>query len=594
MPSARSNPRRKKRAAPARRRPRVPRYPHGEVASTYARHVVTGKILACKWVRLACQRHLTDLTRRDWPYRFDKQKAERACKFIELLPHTKGRWAAKQERLILQPWQCFIVCSLFGWVHKQTGYRRFREAYCEIPRKNGKSLFAAGIGHIMFCDDDEYGAEVYSGATSEKQAWEIFRPARLMALRTPDLQEEYGVTVNASNLAILDNGSRFEPVIGSPGDGASPSCALIDEYHEHQRDDLYDTMTTGMGSREQPLTLIVTTAGTNLAGPCYFKRAEVCKILEGVEQDERIFALIYTIDEADDWTSEVALRKANPNYDISVSAEYLHDRLRGAMRTAIRQNPFKTKHLNIWCGAMNAWMDMQQWAKAPPRKSLDELVGRRCFAGLDLASKVDIAALVLLFPPEGDDPLWHVHGRYYLPEEVIEDHEGSNVSHYDAWAKQGYLTLTPGNAIDDEYIEADIKDLSSRFTMQHIAFDPWNAQSLVNRLQKEFPIKRLPDGTQGSVLVEVRATVQHYSEPMKEAEKLVRKKLLAHGHCPLLTWMASNVVARADKKDNIYPVKELPENKIDGIVALIMALNRAIMKPPKKTSVYEKRGLTTV
>lgn len=255
---------------------------------------MAGKVLACKWVKLACRRQLKDLARQGkkaFPYRFEPEKAERICRFIELLPHTKGKWAAKRELLRLSPWQKFILTTLFGWIRTKDGLRRFREAYIEVPRKNGKSIKAAGVGLYCLSADDEHGAEVYSGATSEKQAWEIFRPARLMAKRTPDLCERFGIEVNASTLAIPENGSRFEPLIGSPGDGASPSCVLIDEYHEHDSDELYDAMVTGMGAREQPITFIITTAGSNMAGPCYIKRGQVVNVLscqKGFEDEESL------------------------------------------------------------------------------------------------------------------------------------------------------------------------------------------------------------------------------------------------------------------------------------------------------------------
>jgi len=562
-----------------------PKTPHVDSALAYCKAVLAGKILACKWVRLACQRHLDDLKKKDWPYKFDKGKADRACKFIELLPHTKGEWASQKETITLQPWQCFIVCSIFGWVEKKGGYRRFREAMCEIPRKNGKSLTAAAIGLYLFAGDGEFGSEIYSGATSEKQAWEIFRPAQLIAKRTPDLCEAYGITVNAGSLTILNNGSRFEPLIGNPGDGASPSCALIDEYHEHPTPALYDTMVTGMGARRQPLTLIVTTAGNNLSGPCYMKRSEVCKALEGTIQNDRLFGLIYTIDDDDAWDSEEALRKANPNFGVSVLGDYLLDRQCNARQTALLQNPFKTKHLNIWVGAYQAWMNMLKWQECGklPRKPLAELAGRTCFLGLDLASKIDIAALVALFPPTSEDPLWHVHGRYYLPEAAIEERRGANVSHYEAWEKQGLLTLTPGEVLDFEFVKEDLRWFSSQFAVKEVPFDPWQATQLANEMLGE-----------GATMVEFRPTVAHFSEPMKELEKLVMQKLLAHGGCPILTWMMSNVVARADKKDNIFPVKEVMDNKIDGVVAALMALGRAIMQPAPVRSVYEDRGVMMI
>ena len=551
---------------------------HIEGANSYINGVLSGTIPANKHIKQACQRQLDDLKRQGtdaFPYIFNPlmvdsdgveyQPAERICKLIELFPHTKGKWAAKQEVITLEPWQQFNLTTLFGWVHRETGLRRFREAYEEIPRKNGKSLLAAGIGHYMFAYDGEHGAEVYSGATTEKQAWEVFRPARLMAKRSADYCESRGIMVNASNMAIIENGSRFEPLIGTPGDGASPSCAIVDEYHEHATDELVETMETGMGAREQPLLFIITTAGSNMSGPCYLKRDYAIKVLSGQFVNEQMFVLVYGLDDGDDWTTEESLRKANPNYGVSVGADYLLARQQVAMQSAVRQNAFKTKHLNMWVGARNVWMNMQAWAAQPPRRSEEELAGRPCIAALDLASKIDVAALVLLFPPVEGDPHWHVHSRFYLPEDAVEEKAASNYSHYDAWAKQGLITLTPGAVIDYDEIMDDLREISTRFDVKEVPFDPWQATQLATIMLKE-----------GAPMVEMGATVRNFSEPMKQLEALVLSGLLAHGNNPVLDWMASNVTAKLDKKDNIYPTKDLPENKIDGIVALIMAIARAI------------------
>lgn len=257
-------------------------YPNVNAANQYARNVVRGKIPACQFVLQACQRHIDDMAQeksRKFRYRFDKDMAEKAAKFIQLLPHTKGEWAFKRMPITLEPWQLFIICCAFGWVQKGTRLRRFREVYTEIPRKNGKSAISAGVALYCFTCDNEFGAEVYSGATTEKQAWEVFRPARLMCKRTPLLVEAFGIEVNASNLNRPEDGARFEPLIGNPGDGASPHCAIVDEYHEHQTDSLYTTMLTGMGARRQPLMWAITTAGYNIEGPCYDKRREVIEML---------------------------------------------------------------------------------------------------------------------------------------------------------------------------------------------------------------------------------------------------------------------------------------------------------------------------
>ena len=311
---------------------------YAAIADQYARDVAEGRIVACKWVRLACQRHLRDLERQDsegfpflWnPELRDEQRgrmyrpAQRVCGFAELMPHIKGDWAAKGLRIQLEPWQVFILASIFGWVHATTGKRRFRKADVYVPRKNAKSTIASVVGLYMLAFDGEYGAEVYSGATSRDQALEVFGPARKMAIANADYRAQFGVIPNASNLAVLDTYSRFEPLIGKPGDGASPSCAIVDEYHEHSTSELYDTMWTGMGARSQPLLLMITTAGSNIGGPCFAHQVQLQKLLEATDYvDERRFGVIYTIDKGDDWTDPAVLAKANPNLGVSIDPEKL-------------------------------------------------------------------------------------------------------------------------------------------------------------------------------------------------------------------------------------------------------------------------------
>lgn len=552
---------------------------HIAAMNGYVRDVLSGDIPACKWIILACERHLRDLDlskRSDWPYKFDSAKAERFCRFFEMLPHVKGRWAAGiAKTLKLEPWQCFFVGSIFGWINKKTGLRRFRKARLYVPRKNGKSSTAAPIGLYMFAMDGEPGAEVYSGATSEKQAWEVFGPARQMAIKTEDLAEELGIEVNAKTLVRLSDMSKFEPMIGKPGDGASPHCSIADEYHEHATDEQLATMETGMGARDQPLSLVISTAGDNVAGPCRDDWLECQKILERVLEDERTFALIYTIDVEDDWTSEAALRKANPNYDVSVSGEFLLDAQRQAINNPRKQGHFKTKHLNLWVQARDAYINMQRWAGCyDPALTLDDMAGRSCLVGMDLASKVDIAALELLFPL--DNGVFARFGKYYLPEATVDLPENQ---HYRAWRDTGLLTVTDGNIIDFGLIKDDILDICSRFTVTDLAYDPHQATMLVTELMNE----NVP-------VIEFRPTVLNFSEPMKQIEALIREQKLKHDGDPVMTWAMSNVVAKVDAKDNVYPRKERAENKIDPFVALCMAMGRAMLGGPQG-SVYDSRGL---
>jgi phage terminase large subunit-like protein len=354
-------------------------------------------------------------------------------------------------------------------------------------------------------------------------------------------------------------------VIGKPGDGASPSCAIVDEYHEHDTDDLYETMASGMGAREQPLIFVITTAGYNIGGPCYQMRLDVGKVLRGEDENDELFAVVYSIDEGDDWTGDLALRKANPNLGVSVNEEYLRAEQRLAVLTSRRQNTFKTKHLNIWVSARSGFFNIEAWRRCEePGLSLAQFARERAWIGLDLAAKRDIAAAVLLFRREIDGvPHYYVFGRYYLPEAAI--HEGPNARKYEDWESCGHLIATNGNVTDYDRIEDDLRDDARTFQLVDVAFDKFHATQLVGHLLDE-----------GFPMLEVGATVLNFSEPMKELEALILDGRIHHDGNPALLWMMSNVVAKYDAKDNVFPRKERDEFKIDGPVALIMALNRAM------------------
>ncbi len=549
--------------------------PHVTLGEKYAREVLSGKIDASKWVRLACERHFRDKQRKDWVYKFEAKQAERVAKFCELFPHTKGKWAARSEPFELQPWQCFVILSIFGWIHKsgpKKGKRRFTRAMLLVPRKNGKSDLAARIGLYMFAADGEFGAEVYSGATSEDQAWEVFRPARLMADRTKAFQEHFGVGVMRSNLHIVQNGSRFEPVIGRPGDGASPSCAIIDEYHEHLDDTLFDSMETGMAAREQPLTLIITTAGDNLSGPCFAIKGDLEKILEGTTENEKFWGIQYSMDDADEWTSPEALKKANPNWGISVDAERILIQKDEAIRNSRKQGNFVTKHGNRWVGARQAFFNMHAWQECTvPKLRIEDCKGCRLFVGLDLASTRDLAAAPRLF--ELESGYFALFGSFYCPESSLNG--GAN-PHYSGWARDGFLTVTDGNMIDYRRIEDDLFELHRYYGITELAFDPAYAQRTVQGLMAE-----------GIPCVEVRPTVLNFSAAMKHLDGLMMSEMIKHPDDPCFAWQFSNVVSKTDVKDNVFPAKERAEAKIDGPVATIMAMSRILayqFEPPAEVS----------
>lgn len=553
----------------------------GDIATRYAREVVEGRIPSCKWHRLACQRHLNDLERIGQPgftYVYNPEltdskgkayrPAERICRFAELMPHIKGDWAARGLLIELRDWQIFILAVGFGWVNETTGKRRFRIIDLFVPRKNAKSTLASVIGNYMLAVDDEFGAEVYSGATSQDQAMEVFRPALLMARATPRFLAQFGVTVNASNLSVAETNSKFEPVIGKPGDGASPSCAIVDEYHEHKTPDLYDTMQTGMGARSQPLMLVITTAGSDISGPCYLHQAELQKILEGLVENDQRFGIIFTIDEDDEWTSEAALIKANPNYGVSVDAEFLRLQQRDAQADPRRQNVFKTKHLNIWVQAASPWLNLYHLQQgADTAITLDQFHGEECIVGLDLASKQDIASAVFEFQRQVDGQThYYTISRNYVPQTAVDKPENA---HYQGWVNSGHLIVTPGNMIDLEQIQEDLFTAAETVVIREVVKDQWGGQQLGANL-----------AAQGFTVVDLPQQVRYLSEPMKDLQALVDAGRFHHDGNPCYVWQLSNVEVKPDRNENIFPRKLRAQNKIDAAVATIVAHHRAMHASP--------------
>lgn len=569
------------------------------VATQYARDVVSGEIPSCRWQRLACERHLRDLERdaASWRYTWNPEiqapdeldahgrvqnpgkvyrPADRACFFVELMPHVKGDWAARRERLLLGAWQIFVIASIFGWVDRETNKRRFRVADLFVPRKNAKSTMAAAIGLYMLTADNEYGAEVYSGATTEDQAGEVFEPAKRMAEATPEFCQRFGVVVRASNISVAAKNSKFEPIIGKPGDGASPSCGIVDEYHEHPSEDLYDTIKTGMLARSQPLLLMITTAGDDVSGPCYAHQEELQSILEGTIEDERRFGIIFGIDivteregaigqTGDDWTTEAALIKANPNYGVSIDRDTMLADQAEALRNPRKQATFQTKHLNMWVGSSSPWLNLLEWrALGDKSLSIDQFRGEPVWPGLDLANVVDIAGYCKVFRRElaGLDH-YYAFWRFYLPEARIDDPENK---HYQGWKREGYITATPGNMLDQALIEQDILADQALFRMSEIGIDAWGAPGISANMQNA-----------GLTVIAVPQNVAHLSGPMKFIDGLVQSKRLHHCGDPVATWGVSNVSVKPDRNENWFPRRTAKKKKIDPALMLIIAMSRAML-----------------
>jgi phage terminase large subunit-like protein len=538
--------------------------------------VKAGTIPACKFVKQAVERQRRNL--RTWatsgPYLFDEEEAGEWCEFAEELPHIKGPLAGQNIRL--EGWQCFILTTVFGWRKRSTGTRRFRRVYIEVPRGNAKSTLSSGVGLKAAFADGEGGAEVYSAATTRDQARIVFKDAQAMARRRPELCRELGVEVLAHDIVQSSTASKFTALASDSNslDGLNIHFAAVDELHAHKTREVYDVLETGTGKRPQSMLWSITTAGSDRAGICYELRTYTTKVLSGVIEDESHFGIIYTIDDGDDWTDETSWRKANPNWGVSVQPDVVAQLAAKAMQMPAAQANFKTKHLDVWVNADQAWMDMRAWDRcADADLTLEQFAGETCYVGLDLASKTDIAARVVVFPKVIDGQAhYYLFGRYFLPEQAIDD--GRN-SQYRGWATQDLVTVTPGDVLDFQAVEDDVLAISSAHQVAEVAYDPWQATQLAQRLQAN-----------GATTVEFRNTVGNFSAPMKELDALARSGRLHHNGDPVLTWMVSNVVCHTDAKENIYPRKERPENKIDGVIAAITALGRAMVAQGSHGSGY--------
>lgn len=556
--------------------------PHVAAAWQYAQDVVAGELIACKLTQQACQRMLSDLECEDAPWHLDATAAENACNFIETLPHIKGEWAKRRELLVLQGWQCFIVVNTFGWLMNDSGLRRFRTVYIEVARKNAKSTLAAAIALYMLTEDGEAGAEVYSAATTRNQAKIVFNIARQMAKRTAAMPVE----VRVHNINYLEEASLFEALHaqGETLDGYNIHCAINDELHAWKSKDVYDVIETATGARRQPLIFNITTAGHNTAGICYQLRTYLTRILKNDIEDDSFFGIIYTLDKDDDWTDRKLWPKANPNYGVSVYPMDMEALARKAADMPSAQNGFLMKRLNVWVGAAEAWMNMRLWAKTyDPTLTVDDFAGEECYAGTDLASKIDVNSQARLFCRDEADGKTHYYAfmAHWLPEAAIEDDPNGL---YDGWVRSGDMRTTPGNMIDVDRIEADtLEEVASVFDLKQLGVDPGHNSTQYGVHMAEENIE----------VVDVRPSVLNFSEAMKWLEAWVKDGTFHHC-CPVLTWMVGNVEIKRDQKDNIYPRKGAVNRKIDGVIALLIAIHLHKMAQDSDSTVYDNRGVIVV
>ncbi len=565
------------------------------LAAQYQSDILAGHIPACRWVKLACERNRRDLDRQetpDFPYRFDPAAARRICALAEMLPHIKGPKAkvvGRDDRgrnvwatIDLEPWQCWYLTTMFGWLRADTGLRRFRVSMLLVPRKNGKSIIAAVIVLYMLTLDGESGAECYSAATTRDQAKVVAEIAWEMAKRSPRFCEQFGVKVGAKTqftLSVPATAGKFSPLSADAHtlDALNISLGVIDELHAHKTRQVFDVIDTGTGARDQPYIVITTTAGVEIGGICHEKLTYLQKILDGVATDETFFGIEYTIDQGDDIRQPVIQRKANPNYGVSVHADDLVRKIAEAQHSPSALNNVLTKHFNVWIRSESSWMGATLWQTcAEPALTLDAMKSYPCWVGVDLGEVRDPSAVSLLFKVDAER--YALFPRVYWPEDGIAQ---SPVAQISGWARQGYIIVTPGNEADYSRIRTDLVELFSQFNVQEIDFDRKSARLMMQDVRAMLEPTLGRDRVQ-QVVLDIPQDVPTMDPAMKTSEGLVLGKRLQHDGNPVMAWMISNIVVERNYKGEIYPRKaggKDSANKIDGPVSFWTALSQAMRAP---------------
>lgn len=526
-----------------------------DTINKYVEGCLADEIKVGKQIRFACLRHRKDLRRED--IHWNEEAAARAISFIQCMRHTKGQLA--RRKIVLEPWQIFFIGSIFGWYRKKTEVRRFREAHLNVGRKNGKSLLMNSCGHYCLVADKEMGAECFIAGAKETQAKSVFGVALQMIHMNPEYKRFYGLETTTETIRFPATGSYFTFIVGAPADGGNPSFVGLDEYHEHKTNAAYDALKNGMGARKQPLMLNISTAGMDFR--CDYKRyVDYCrKVVAGILEDDTLFTLEYSLDDNDNWQDFSVWQKANPNLGVSVNEEFLYSQYKKAMSDIASRSSILTKHCNIWNNASQNWIDMAEWQKCYSALKLEDFAGDECWCGLDLASRVDLCSLVMVFRRSGE---YYVFGRHYLNKERVLRPENH---HFRAWEAEGWLVTTDGVQTDFNQIEDDLKELASKYQIQELAYDPREATYLMQHVREwaSFPC------------VEVSQSPVSFSEPMKVLEANYLSHTLHHNNDPLINWAASNVILKNTRTKLFYPARRDQDDKIDPIVAMIMALGRA-------------------
>lgn len=543
-------------------------------AVAYAEGVVNGKRIVGRYVRLACLRFLSDLDLAqtgagEWA--FDPTAANKPMLLAELLPNIKGPLAGQFIRLM--DWQCWLIANLFGFISRESGRRRFRQASVWCPRGSGKTSLAAPVAIYLTFLEGEGGAEGYAAAVTRDQAKILWDTAKAMVDRTPALAQRFGVTTARSSIFQGATASKFVSISSDAKalDGLNVHCAVCDEIGSHKNASVYDVLLTALGKRAQPMLISISTATGNNAGIGRKVHEYTTKILEGVVKDDRFFGVIYAADEGDPIWDRKTWIKANPGWGVTVQPEAIEAIANQARSSPAQEIAFKTRHLNLWTSADSSLFLMDAWARcSQPGLSIDDFVGQECYLGLDLSSKIDMTSAALIFPIRilGEPVRYAIFSKSWLPEATVE--ASSNPS-YPGWAKDGSLTVTEGEVIDFDAVEKFITYAHETFDVRGVGYDPWSAKQLAQRMTNE-----------GVPMIEVRMTVKNLSEPTKELDALMRAGRIDHGGSPVLSWAISSVIGRYDENQNVFPKKEKNStNKIDAAIATIIAMTIATANDPK-------------
>lgn len=511
---------------------------------------------------------------------FDEAKAQRAVEFIRCLKHTKGRWRGQPFDLL--PWQETIIRDVFGTV-KEDGYRQYNTAYVEIPKKNGKSELAAGVALYMTCGDNEWGAEVYGCASDRQQASIVFDVAVDMVEQCPALKKRIKPVMSVKRLVYKPTNSFYQVLSAEAytKHGLNVHAVIFDELHSQPNRELFDVMTKGSGdARTQPLFFLITTAGTDRHSVCFEQHQKAEDILCGRKIDPTFYPVIYGASDDADWTSEEVWYQANPSLGHTIDISKVRNACLSARDNPAEENIFRQLRLNQWVKQSTRWMQMEKWDACGFPVDERELLGRECYGGLDLSSSIDITAFVLVFPPRDDTEKYIFLPYFWIPEENMVRRVRRDHVPYDVWEKQGFLETTEGDVIHYGFIENFIDDLGKKFHIKEIAFDRWGAVQMVQNLEGL-----------GFTVVPFGQGFKDMSPPSKRLMELVLEKNIAHGGHPVLRWMMDNIFIRTDPAGNIKPDKEKSTEKIDGAVAAIMALDRAVRNGGSTGSVYDERGI---